>query len=189
METIRYSRNCDEITIYSFDQISSEGDLRNMVPLWDGYSDLSINEELAEEYWQDIFDEYCRLTDDNKMILYYDLIQDINKLKAKRIMMTNVIIIAQTVDNFKILSQYLKFIERVGYKIDITKGVDNELKRILKKVKFIDNIIRIKQSELNLLGSNEESSPLIQQVVTIENHLKREIDIRKMSVKKMDLHN
>jgi hypothetical protein len=187
MKNLRYYRNCDEISIYSFNKISSEGDLRHMVFDWDEYSEVKINEELAEQNWKEIFDEYCKLTDDNKIIMFYDVHQDLMKMKAKKYTILKLLEVFTTVFEKDHQDQFLQLFKDFGYPMDLSKGINEEIDRIQKRMIFFQNAINIKQKEFDSLkgGEGGEEMPFMQQVVQIEKATGRDnIDIRKTSAKK-----
>jgi len=186
MKNIRYHRNCDEISIYSFNKVSEDGDYRHLVKDWDEYEEIEIDEIVCENNWKVIFDEYCRLTDDNKIIMFYEVHQDLMKMKIKQYSIYKLIEVFITVTDDDIMIKFADMFEKFGYPIDLKKGIMPEAQRLTNRMKFYQNAINVKEKEYNdLRGEEGEATPFLQQDVSIEKHTGRNnIDIKKTSAKK-----
>lgn len=188
MKELHYSRNCEEISIYAFNKISTEGDYRFLVRNWDEYQVIEIDTVKAEDLWKSIFDEYCRLSDDNTIIMFYETHQDLIKLKVKQFSVYKLIEVFVTVRDQDMLEEFAKMFAKFGYPIDLSKGIIKEADRIAARLNFLNNAINAKQKEYDdLKGDDGEASstPFLEQLVMVEKHTKRDnIDIKTTSAAK-----
>lgn len=185
---MRYYRNCNEINIYSFDKLSRGGDFRYMVYGWDEYEELDIDQNKARGYWTEIYEEYCKLTNDNVSLMYYDLIGELNYLETRRTVATT--LLNQIMTKEKSPKMFLAYIDELaewGYPIDVTKDITSEYNKVIKAIKFSQNKINAKKASIKELkeGMTTESMSIIEQGVSLELALeKNDIDLKKTSVNK-----
>ena len=168
----KYSRNCDEIMLHNFTKISNTNDYRYLVIDWDNRSEIEIDQDVCEDLWKDIYGEYCKLSDDNKIILYYETLVDISNLLATKFVLENIT---------TILSGKIDPILEVAYHVELSKmGVppkekekrEDYIVRISQYARFMTNKINVKNNELkSLKGDPEEGDvgmTLNDQIVRVE---------------------
>jgi len=186
MSELRYSRNCEEISIHNFQKISDSGDYRYIVPTWDEFEEIEVDEIKAENLWKDIYDEYCQLSDDNKIIMFYDTYNDLNKMQTKKALIQQLLLLFVGINDKEVFDKYNLVFTELGYPLLWEKGIEAEFKRITNAMRRFDNMINIKQSQLDSLKpEGGPGTPFLEQVVQIENMRKMgAIDLRKTSAKK-----
>ena len=83
MSETRYYRNCDELSVYNFHKILETNDYSYLIVGFDGYDKLEFDEKKADELWGNIYEEYCKLTKNNKSLLYFSIFQELLYLKTR----------------------------------------------------------------------------------------------------------
>lgn len=180
-------RNCDELSIYLFDKIIKTGSLFWLLEGYFEGEEVKIKEDLPK-IWEEIYTEYCDLTDDNHSFKYFKLLQKVVFLET-RIYICQALILqlverGQDIDE-KIRKEYIEQIKKWGvpYKKEIV-----DLEEIEKAVRFLNlsrNELGLKKHEMKELAPKGEPTPLTKQVVLAEQALGRNnIDPKKTSVTK-----
>jgi hypothetical protein len=157
-----------------------------MVYGWDEFSEVEFDKDEALKLWKEIYSEYTLLTDDNKTVMYYQLILLISGLETKRYVVSK--LIEQILPNDKdeeTLKLYLAALKEWNYKINPEVPLHEECLRILRDLRAMENRIRLKRNELESYKTEGEKMTLTQQVVKLERALeKNNIDPRTTSVEK-----
>ena len=185
MSETRYYRNCDELSVYNFHKILETNDYSYLIVGFDGYDKLEFDEKKADEIWGNIYEEYCKLTKNNKSLLYFAIFQELLYLKTRYQVAR--ILLMQLSNNNNSEEFVLECIERLRewkYKIDKEKPLKDELERMIHQLKVSENKIHIKKEELDNLNVEEgDKLSLIEQNVKLELALgKNKIDTKKTSV-------
>ena len=185
MSETRYYRNCDELSVYNFHKILETNDYSYLIVGFDGYDKLEFDEKKADELWGNIYEEYCKLTKNNKSLLYFSIFQELLYLKTRYQVAR--ILLMQLSNNNNSEEFVLECIERLRewkYKIDKEKPLKDELERMIHQLKVSENKIQIKKEELDNLNVEEgDKLSLIEQNVKLELALgKNKIDTKKTSV-------
>ncbi len=159
---------------------------------WDGYSKIdfdiqkNFDEDDLQDIWKGIYDEYCKLTNDNKSLHFYQLLEQVNYLEVRRYIVSN--LIQQMVANEKkeeILDLYIETLRQWKYIWDKNLVYHEAIFKLLKDLKASENKIELKKDELEKLKSSDEPMTLTQQVVKLERALERNlIDPKITSVEK-----
>jgi len=71
VKPLRFYSSCDDLPIWNFHKIMEESNYSYLVMNWDGFEKMEIDQEKAIHVWSEIYNEYCKLTSNNKSILYY----------------------------------------------------------------------------------------------------------------------
>ena len=182
----RFYNSCNDISIYSFNKIVDTDNYAYMVYGWDEYEEIEFVKEDAIKHWKEIYSEYTELTDDNKTIMYYQLILLVSRLETKRYVVSKLIemMLPNDMDE-ETLKLYIEALGEWNYKIDPKVPLQEELLRILRDLRAMENRIRLKRNELESYKTEGKSLTLTQQVVKLERALeKNNIDPRKTSVEK-----
>lgn len=187
MSKTRYYRNCDELSVYNFYKVLETNNYSYLIVGFDDYDPIEINEKEADELWGSIYEEYCKLTKNNKSLLYFVIFQELLYLKT-RYQVARILLMQLSNDNNS-EEFVLDCIERLRewkYKINKEKPLKDELKRMIHQLKVSENKIQIKKSELEDLNVDEgEKLSLIEQNVKLELALgKNEINTKTTSVSK-----
>jgi len=187
MSETRYYRNCNELSVYNFHKILETNNYAYLVVGFDEYEKININEKEASDVWNLIYEEYCKLTEDNKSLLYFAIFQELLYLKTRFEVATTLLKqLSNGIDDKIVVLKYINALRVWKYKINKDKPLDEELDRMVNQLKASTNKIQIKQSELEDLNvNNSDKLSLIEQVVKLELALgKNEIDIKKTVVSK-----
>jgi len=187
MSETRYYRNCNELSVYNFHKILETNNYAYLVVGFDEYEKININEKEASDVWNLIYEEYCKLTEDNKSLLYFAIFQELLYLKTRFEVATTLLKqLSNGIDDKTVVLKYINALRVWKYKINKDKPLDEELDRMVNQLKASTNKIQIKQSELEDLNvNNSDKLSLIEQVVKLELALgKNEIDIKKTVVSK-----
>lgn len=185
---MRYSRNCSEIMVHNFYAILETNDFRWMVIGWDGYEEIEINETEANELWNTIYSDYCKLSQDNKSLLYFATACELLYLETRFQIATRLVkqlIIRKDVP--EAVTLYIEALRECKYKINPEKDLEKEIERIVTQIRQSQNKIRLKKDELDGFKPSEDEEPmsLTAQVVKLEQALSRnEIDPKKTSIEK-----
>jgi hypothetical protein len=185
MSETRYYRNCDELSVYNFHKVLETNNYSYLIVGFDDYKEVKFDEKEADELWGNIYEEYCRLTKNNKSLLYFAIFQELLYLRT-RYQVARILLMQLSNSNNK-EEFVLDCIERLRewkYKIDKEKPLKDELARMIHQLKVSENKIQIKQSELEDLKVDEgEKLSLIEQNVKLELALgKNKINTKKTSV-------
>ena len=185
MSETRYYRNCDELSVYNFHKVLETNDYSYLIVGFDGYDKLEFDEKEADEIWGNIYEEYCKLTKNNKSLLYFAIFQELLYLKTRYQVAR--ILLMQLSNNNNSEDFVLECIERLRewkYKINKEKPLKDELERMIHQLKVSENKIHIKKEELDNLNVEEgDKLSLIEQNVKLELALgKNKIDTKKTSV-------
>lgn len=182
----RLSTSCSNIMIYNFDKCSETKDFRWMVIGWDGFDEVEFDEIEAEKNWHDIYDEYAILSDDNKTILYYRTLIELNNLKAAFYVTGELIRLLPTLRSEESMNLFLDELAAYKFKTNRKDSFSSQIKQAEQMHRFFNNKVGLKQNELDLLkGDDVEKVPLMKQVVRLERALKRDlIDPKTTSVEK-----
>lgn len=180
-------RDCSELPMYNFSKVLETGNYAYLLVEFDEYNKVEFNEKEMDDLWNEIYEEYCILTQNNKSLLYFSTYQELTYLKSRYEIAS--LLLSQLVkgveDDF-IRLKYFNALRLWKYKIDKEKPLHSELERMYKQLKQSTNKINVKQAELDALTTNEaEKRSIIQQVVDLEQALERnEIDLKKTVVAK-----
>jgi hypothetical protein len=187
MNETRYYRNCDEISVYNFYKVLETNNYAYLIVDYDDYQEVDFNEKEANELWISIYEEYCKLTEDNKSLLYFAVFQELLYLRTRFEVAT--ILLRELSNGIKDDSARLNYIDSLRtwkYKINVDKPLEDELDRMVAQLKVSANKINIKQAELDELKVDDsEKLSLIEQTVKLEQALGRnEIDLKRTVVSK-----
>lgn len=162
-------------------------DYKYLVVGYDGYKD-TLTPQGAEQRWKDIFDEWVKLSDNNTLIYYYQLISEVTYLETRFTVSKILLYQVYTQDmNEKTLDMY---IEALGlWKYHYNKDADKllEIKRLLAQHRASANNLGNKKSELEnmQMENTEDAQTLEAQAVILEQITgKNNIDVHTTSVLK-----
>lgn len=183
---IKYYKTCAFLPIYNFYKILDDKDMRFLVV---GYSEFDEEEtfvdELAEEVLNGIIEEYSELTSNTEVIVDVSLQTLIKQDEFERDVLKKTLDLFNESKDFTVLDLLIDF----GFVIDLEKNMDDQLLKIIKRVRGLNNKIRINKNKYSARfkkATTEIKRNLEKEALTLELNLKlgREIDLHKTSVTK-----
>lgn len=185
-----YYRDCSELSIYRFSKVLGTGDYTYLLKPNDGEKVVLTEGEIAffGEVWSSIYEEYCKLAEDNKSLMYFALQEEVVYLTTRyefaAALLDQIIIRQKT----KIaIDEYIDTLADWGYHIKKDKPLQEEMNRMYKQLRGSQNKIRLKKDELEkfMPEDEEEKLTLTEQIVKLELATgKNNIDPHKTSVEK-----
>lgn len=185
---IRYFKSCKDIFIYEFFQILETNDYRYLVKGWDEDEEIAIDQDKAKKKWEAIYEEYCKLSEDNKALLYFAVFSELLYLETR--FQVVAMLIQQLIkrsDDKEAVALYAEELKAWKYRINLNNPIDGEIQRLHRQLKQSKNKIRLKKDELEGFKpeKGEEPMSLTEQVVSLELALgKNEINPRTTTVEK-----
>ena len=162
-------------------------DLRYLVVGFNGYKDVEVPTE-APQRWKDIFDEWVKVSDNNEVIYYYQLISEVAHLETRYIVAKVLLLQIYNRDmDEQTLDMYIEMLKRWRYNYNKNNNKIDELTRLFNQHKASKNKIGLKKSELEGMkrDDDDEVSTLEAQAVTLEQITgKNNIDVSTTSVLK-----
>ena len=189
----KYYKSCDRLSIYAFHKVLSTNNLRYLIIGQDEYADdfedLAIDENLASEYWASIYDEYCKLSEDNKSLMYFGLCSELLYLETRFKMASMLLgqLIKRLDAGQEVIELYLVELDGWNYKIKRDKPIAEEINRMFTQLKQSQNKIRLKTDEVEGYKPSDDDEPmsLMQQVLRLEVAIPKErIDPKETSVER-----
>lgn len=183
----KYYRNCSELPMYNFSKILETNNYAWLIVGFDDYEIVEFDEKELSDLWTSIYEEYCKLTEDNKSLLYFAVFQELLYLRTRYEVAGLLIMqLSKGIDDEIVRLKYINALRLWKYKIDKEKPLIDELERMVNQLKASTNRINIKQSELdNLKVTEKDKLTIIEQTVKLEQALGRnEIDLKRTVVAK-----
>ena len=183
----KYYTSCDELYMHNFSKILETNNYAWLVVGYDGYDKVDIDEKEASEIWEEIYYEYCKLTEDNKSLLYFAVVQELVYLKTRyEVASTLLRQLEYGIEDEIVRIKYFNALREWKYVIDKNKPLESELQRMYIQLNQSTNKINTKQSELESLKVDDsEKLTIIEQTVKLELALdKNEIDLKRTVVSK-----
>ena len=186
VETIRFYFSCDDLPIFNFHKIMETSDYSYLVVGWNEYDKLTIDRDKAVEKWGQIYNDYCKLTSNNKAIAYYRNSQRLLFLETRQEVCGKMLVQMAMRDMRP--EMFLKYIE-VLRSFDIPYSTDEKNLRDMEDavmfLKASKNNIELLRHEIKTMVETGEHIPFEKELVSVEQALGRnEVDPRKTSVKK-----
>lgn len=192
METLTLSiyRSCSELSIFLFHNILETGDytllLKEPVETEDPEEQDYIEKELNEA-WNEVYEEYCKLAEDNASLMYFLICNELLYLKTRRRFGTVLLNSLIRRRDSASMMDYIDELARWKFVIDKEKPFEAEVAKVKRLLRAAKNKIRLKEDELEKYKENdgEEKMSLVQQVLKVELALgKNEIDPKTTSVER-----
>lgn len=182
-----YFRSCDDISLYNFHKVLETDNYAFMVIGYDGYDDIDFDEQTAKSHWGQIYNEYCKLSEDNKSILYFSVASELMYLETRYLLGAEFLKhLVKHLNEPVIVSMCIEELKKWKFVIDKDKDLDKEIQQGFKNLKGSKNKINLKKSELEQFKPDEgEGMSLTEQIVKMEQALGRnEIDPKTTVVSK-----
>ena len=174
-KSLELYRSLDEITVYRFDK-AINGDLRYLSKK-ENVTKVSIS-DAYETAWKEIFNEYVEKSKGTNIIKSYLLIGEINYLKSRLYIIPRLVNTVLGTTNNDAFNHSLKEIELWGFRIDRSKGLDDQMTKVLKTLKNSRTKIKRKEAELKELNGSEKPLTIQEQKVQLHRILGVNIDLR-----------
>ena len=149
-------RDCTDLSIYNFDQAYKKHDYRYLVVGFDGYKDIKLPKG-AKERWKEIFDEWIKLSDNNTIIYYYQLISEVVYLETRYIVAEALLLqIYQRDMDEQTLDMYIEMLKAWRYNYNKENNKLDELTRLFEQHHASKNKLGLKRSELEVLQKDND---------------------------------
>ncbi len=186
---LKYYKGCEDLPIGNFHKILETNNFSYLVRGWDKYKEIEVDLDLCIKLWKFIYNQYCKLSEDNEALLYYATYSELVYLQTRYYVVSKlleVMIHGTATDNKEVLALFIKALAKWDYNVDPEKNIEDEISRLLGELRFSTNKIGLLESELeNFDIEEEEKTSFIAQVVRAELALnKNNIDIDTTSVLK-----
>lgn len=173
---VHFYKGCSDISIFNLDQIATTNNYSYMVIGYDGYNEVDFDEIKAQELWEKIYNDFCKLGNDNTSLLYYELLEQLSYLKMRKLFVLSFL---NQLEFFKkpdfILELYFSELAEWGYKIDSKNPLTDELDKMYLLVRGNDNKIGLVESEIKFLKEDEqEPVSLVKQAIKLAQGLGKE---------------
>lgn len=166
---LKYYRSCSELPYYNFYRILETRNHAYLIKGWDEESDIKFNPEKAKKYWKQIYQKYCDLRDDNKLLMYYEVCSELLYCQTRiEVAVTLIDHLIKIVDK-ETLKAYADEIRAWEFSININKPIESEVKSLTKQLKRAKNRINILIDQKKDLEPEEtEQASLMEQTIALE---------------------
>lgn len=147
--------------IYNFFNVIETKNYSFLSVHWDEYSKPLKETPEMHERWKIIYDEYCKLTKDNKTLFYYELLMDIAYYKTRYEVVLK--LINQLVLGDKNKERVDMYIDEINqWKFDMSKDLPliDEVQKVLRNLKLSKNKIEAKEAELEAMTEKNDEEPI-----------------------------
>lgn len=163
-----------------------KSDYSYLVMGWDEYTDIKFDREEAVKIWGGIYNEYCKLTSNNKALRFYSLTHRLIYLETRkeigRRLLSQLILRDMNKETF---DEYIGALKDWDFPYSKEKRDIGELEKMSRLLRAADNEIGIIMAKLKDMKEVSEEIPFEKQVIKLEQALGRNsIDPRETSVKK-----
>lgn len=185
MASKKYHVSCETLSIYCFYKILETGDYNYLAIEEENIVD-SFDREVLSKTWAKIYEEYCKLTKDNRALEYYRLKGDLIYLETRKQIVSKLFSqIAIRNMPREIFMSYIEEIKQWGFKYRKKRKVLEDMEDLGRQIKATSNRINISIAKLESFETGDKPVPLEKQVVGVEYALgKNCIDTKKTSVTK-----
>lgn len=174
--------DCSELTIHLFYKILETGDYSLL--LKEPFEDP--DETALSNKWNEIYEEYCKLSEDNKTLMYFMICNELVYLKCRKNIGTTLVnSLIDRRDSPIVITAYIDELAKWKLVIDKNKPLEAEVANVQRNIKLSENKIRLKEDELSKYKSEEgeDEMSLEEQILAVELALdKNEIDPKRTSV-------
>lgn len=181
---IRLYQNCSELPMYNFDLCRKDSDPKWLVYGYDGWGEVTVPEGV-EKVWDDITNEFAVLTSNNSTMQYFDLCADESDMRIRIEMVNALLWQIETRPNMKdeIFKGYCNELRRWRFYFNESKDKAQEIKRLKKQLEVVQSKLKLLLDDKENFEKKNKSSDLLKIKVSVQNILKRDIDLKKISVK------
>lgn len=184
-EKTHFYKGLSDIWIFNFDEIAKTSNYSYLVVGYNGYDEVEFDYIEAQKLWKKLYNDFCKLSNDNTSLLYYELLDQLGYLKTRKLF---VLALLNQLKYFKksnsIRKQYIFELSEWEYVIDPKNPLEDELKKMYQLVRANDNKIGLVESEIAFLKDDEqESMSLVKQAIKLAQGLGKErIDTKDTTV-------
>lgn len=171
---------------YSFMQMSKTSDYSWLIIGYDGWEEIEAFPIQTPQYWKDISNEYAELAQDNKTIQYFEIITELSDAEAR--LYAGKVLLSQLAERWLVMKketkkQYINELHGHRFYFNIDKNPKDEFERIMKQFKAAQMRIEMLKGKLEKFETDTDPVDLIDVKIQIQEFLKRDIDLKKMSIK------
>lgn len=169
-----YYKDCESLSIYTFHKILETGDYSLLL------TEGTLDSEELTRVWEDIYSQYCKLSEDNSSLMYFATASELLYLETRynigRVVAKQLI---ECRDIPKVVEVCASTLSKWEYPINLANDLDEEIEKVVVRIKQSKNKIDRKKTELEGYGSEEEPMPLVQQAVKLARGLSKDkIDVK-----------
>lgn len=182
---IRVYRSCDELPMYNFDKVKTEG-FKWLVYGYDGWGEVETPEDI-ESIWGDILNEYAQLTENNTSLYYFELLADISDLQTRLTIVSALLYGLESRWHTMapdVKKDYIQELKDWRFYFNPASPKD-EFDRMHGQIRAVETKIKIKEKELKdfetAQGKGNEDLNKIK--VKIQRIIKMRVDLKITSVK------
>jgi len=188
--TVRVYKGCSDLPIRRFDIVYKTNDYRYLCLEYNGYNEIEVPKE-AEKRWEEIFDEWVKLCDDNTISYYYQLILEVTYLETRYIvskeMLQQIFMRYPEAMDEETLDLYIAELKKWKYVYNKKNNMLDEVGRLMDQHRASQNKLGLKKSELEEMRKEHEDvepQTLEAQAIILEHITGIKTDLDKDSVLK-----
>lgn len=174
-----------DLPIYNFDKILKTNNLSYLVVKWNERKEIKVPKK-ASKRWDDIYNQYCKATENNEALTYYSLITELSYLESRYIIV-HTLISTLNENNKKDFGERFK---KLDIAFDVKKTVISQAKDLKRQLRIAKQEIDITTGKVKKLKSDDDPSSIINQKIKLERITGLKINLRKTSVEEwIEIHN
>ena len=182
---IRLYTNCDELPMWNFEQIRKTGELKWLVYSYDGFGGVEVPED-APMVWDNILNEYSKLTANNETIQYFELLADQSDLQTR--LEFGATLLQNISERWHLMPKHIQegYVEALKdhrFYLNTSKPLDKELERLFRQLKAVEMKLKQFNGEKEVFEKKRLETDLIEVKVKIQRIIKMPIDLKRVSVK------
>jgi len=188
LKDIRYYKGCKDIPVFNFFQCLETNSYLYLIKDWDEESEIKVDESDLRKRFDAIYEEYCKMSEDNSSLMYFALFCELTYLETRFSFAQKLLtLLAKRPKDNEAIVAYAEELRGWDYKMNLEKPFSDEMNRLVVQLKQSQNKIRLKQNELELMKPEENDTPssFMDQLVSLEVALeKNEINPRTTTLEK-----
>lgn len=173
---MRLYRSCSDLPIYNFHKMMETGNYAYLTFKWDEHSEVKYNKEEVIKVWGGIYNEYCKITNNNKAIQFYRENQRLAFLHLKKEVGSRILTqIALREMKPKTLIGYIDALRNLGFKYEGNEKTHHKIKDLDRQLRAMNNQIELLSDSIEKMKSKGEAVPFSKEIVKVEQALGRNI--------------
>ncbi|MEL4307431.1 hypothetical protein [Joostella sp. CR20] len=179
-------KSVDTIIAKNFFQAQETGVFDSLVVGYNEAKEVSYLPIDTPFIWNELFNDWCKATENNESIILYQLIIEINYLESRKEIAYKILeLIGQGV-NKDMFKELCKRLSALGFTINQNKPLQKEINRLSRQLNSAQNRIDLKKNEAEKLikKDNGEKTSVLEMKVKIERMTgKNHIDLSKITLR------
>lgn len=184
-QTIILYKSCADLPMHNFNEVRKTGDFSWLVVGYDGYKKVKgLNDKKAKKRWDDIQEDYLQLTKNNTTIQYFELIVDQSDLRVRYEHAKAILTQLEERPSIdpEIKKAYIQELREWRFYLNEGKSFEKEIERLVRQLKAVKMKIKMMGDEIDSAERKRPSMNLVKLKVDVQNIIKRDIDLKKISV-------